>query len=815
MKKISLLLALLLILMPSCVMAGQVEESLLTYESDGAVLTIDPATMAVSFTPAGSEVTYTTAVLQSTSGSRAMKNLQKSALSVQYIANALAGTISAMDSFSMSVDLGEATVERLPEGFRVSYGIGSNELVVDDLPKMIPVEIYHERLKPAWTEKNDKLFNSNYRVVPRGDGSSVFVRAKDDLGKLVISQLYELIFTQGGYTLEERDAHNAEYGHEVKTNPHLDVVMDFLVDGGDLVVSLPMNEVKTTIDNDLIAIDVLPYFLSADRAQKGYLFVPDGSGAIMNFSNDRLGIAAYSTTVYGRDPLIRADEYRPAAYPTNLPVYGIKDETGAVLCIIEEGAELATITADIAGHSDDYNRVFSSFTLRNIERVAMGGNKTVTTPRYAEDTYTGNIRLRYRFLPGADQTYVEMADAYRTYLLEGGVLKETEPAGHAPLFIEMIGAVRKQKFLLGIPYNSTVQATTIAQAGQIYDALKAAGMGNIQLLYSGLFRQGVKHGPLDKGALDGGLGGAQALKDLAKRLERNGDTLYPSIFLGRVYNTRGFSAVRNAARTHDGDTAVVYEASEPQLRGVPYFGSAYLSPLYLKDYTASVRSQLEKLGVTGVNVQDLGNTLVGTYKRREHVSPIHAVPYVESALELLNDQKLMLDCPNLYALPYADVLTNVPEQGNGYKLLDADIPFLQMVYDGCLTYSGVSWNLEPQIPLERQLLHAMEGKTAPRFTLTWEKPTIFHDTIDMTFLGYFSTWHEESLPVIQRAYEAYDAYYQQVADARIVRHDILSPTLRAVHFDNGVQLLLNYSDQEATADGITIPANGYILSGGE
>jgi len=30
-----------------------------------------------------------------------------------------------------------------------------------------------------------------------------------------------------------------------------------------------------------------------------------------------------------------------------------------------------------------------------------------------------------------------------------------------------------------------------------------------------------------------------------------------------------------------------------------------------------------------------------------------------------------------------------------------------------------------------------------------------------------------------------------------------------------VQLLLNYSDQEATADGITIPANGYILSGGE
>ena len=35
----------------------------------------------------------------------------------------------------MSVDLGEAKVERLPNGFRVYYAIGSNELVVDDLPR--------------------------------------------------------------------------------------------------------------------------------------------------------------------------------------------------------------------------------------------------------------------------------------------------------------------------------------------------------------------------------------------------------------------------------------------------------------------------------------------------------------------------------------------------------------------------------------------------------------------------------------------------------------------------------------------------------
>lgn len=820
MKKFTLFAACLmlvgLMILPAFATEGeQADLSTLVIEQDGAKLTLDPESFQISFQPADSEKVYPTLATSSPSGSRVMRNLQQSALSVQFIANALSGTTGSMDSYSMSVDLGEASFEPLPKGFRVTYTIGSNELTVDDLPKMIPVATYNERLQPHWDERNDKLFKSNYRVVPREDGNSLFVRIKDDLGKLAITQLYELIFNVGDYTVEDRDNDNAAYGHVVEfINPKITVVMDYLIDKGDLIVSVPLSELTFTKDNEVTALDVLPYFLSADKAQQGYLFVPDGPGALIHFNNNRMGIAAYSTPVFGRDVLIRADEYRLPTPPTNLPVYGIKTNEGAVLAIIEEGAELATITADISGHSDDYNRVFSTFTLRDVERVAMGGNKTVTTPRYASDVYEGSLRLRYRFLNGADAGYVQMAKEYRQYLMDAKVLTEAEQDSTAPLFVELVGAVKKQKFFLGIPYDATVQATTIQQAAQIYDELRQAGISNIKLLYSGLFSGGVKHGALYKARLDGGLGKASDLTALAKRLQDDGNTLYPAINLGRVYSPKGFSMMNNAARQHDGSIAQVFEPFQPQLNAKPYKGSAYIAPNHLQDYVSKVINNMNGLQLNGVFVQDLGNTLVGTYKRNAHISPIHAVPMVQQALSAIAPLNTMMDSPNAYALPYTHAITNLSTLSSGHKLLDATVPFAQMVYDGSLPYSSPSWNLNPQIPLSRHLLSAIESKTAPRFTLSFAQPTIFHNTGDLDFLGYFATWYKDALPQVVEAYAAYQAFYEQVTGARIIDHQIITKDTRQVRYDNGVQVLLNYGEDEALINGAAVPGGGYLIKGG-
>ena len=394
------------------------------------------------------------------------------------------------------------------------------------------------------------------------------------------------------------------------------------------------------------------------------------------------------------------------------------------------------------------------------------------------------------------------------------MLREQEEAPQAPLFVELIGAVKKQKFILGIPYDATVQATTITQARQIYEELKGAGIGNIQLLYSGLFSGGVKHAALSGARLDGGLGKAGDLTNLATQLKNAGDSLYRTINLGRVYNPKGFSMINNAARLHDGSIATVFEPFQPQLNAKPYKGSAYIAPNYLKDYVPAVLNKLASYQFGGLYVQDLGNTLVGTYKRNANISPIHAVPMVQEALSLLTPRQVMMDSPNAYALPYTDVITNLSTLSSGHKLLDATIPFVQMVYDGSLTYSSASWNLNPQIPISRHLLSAIESKTAPRFTLSWAPPTLFHNTGDLDFLGYFATWHEDALPLVLEAYNAYQAFYEQVAGARITDHQIITKDTRAVTYDNGIQVLLNYGENEAQVNGTTVPGSGYVIQGG-
>ncbi|MDI9521058.1 MAG: DUF5696 domain-containing protein [Bacillota bacterium] len=810
---LSCLMILLMLVSPALA-----SDAVLQIEKDGAKLQLDPSNMLISFTPPGSDTAYEAWVKQSDSGSRAMQNLQKSLLSVQYITNARTGTSLSMDSYSMCVDLGEAKYEELENGFRIRLSIGPNELVIDDLPKAIPVSTYNERLRPHWSERNDKLFKSNYRVVPREEGESMFVRVKDDLGRLAISQLYKLFFETGEYTLEDRDKDNEAYGYVVEyVNPKIILAMDFQIDQGDLLVSVPLSELSNTKDNDVVSLDLLPYFLSETQGKKGYLFVPDGSGALINFDNQRLGIAAYSAPVYGEDLLIRADEYRPSSSSSiSLPVYGIKTEEGAAMCIIEEGAELANITAAVSGHSDEFNRIYSTFTLRDIERVAMGGNKTVTTPRYAEDVYQGTLKLRYKFMPGADKGYADMAFAYKNYLKDQGVLKAQENwAEHAPLQIELIGAVQKQKFFLGIPYQSTVTATSIEQANSIYDKIKQSGAQNVQLLYSGLFRQGVKHANLNPARLENGIGSATQLKELSQKMKAAGDSLYPVAYLGRVYSVRGFSTFSNAARLHDGSVARVFEPFEPQLRGVSVKNSAYISPAYLPEYAQGVQNSLSEYGASGLAVHDLGNTLVGTYKRRGHISPIHSVPYYQQSLDTLAKNPLMLDTPNAYALPYASSVSNLPTQSSDYKLFNFSVPFLQLVYDGMLPYAGTSWNLRPQQLPQLLLLEAIESRTAPRFTLTYEEPTIFHDTGDLDFTGYFATWYQDSLPHVLEAWKAYDDFYQQVKGARITGHEILGDTVRATHYDNGKTVLVNYGERRKSALGASIPGFSYVIQGGE
>ena len=789
-------------------------------ENENRALLLNEETLQLRLVDIPTGKTWDSCVMDGQQGNKTVKNVQKSALLATFISNAQNATTTTFDSYSKSLQTGTYSWKLIENGVQIDFTIGDDTFIIDDLPKAIRADKYTAlRDNAGWDNKDLKKFQENYRAVKiEGLDQEYMIRVKDDsLSVLLIKQLYDLIFTSGIYTEADMDEDNAAVNYERTYLPELQTVMRFALDGDDLLVTIPCDEIAFTEDNEVTSLEVLPYFLSADTSQEGYILVPDGCGALINLNNQKAAATAYAMQVYGKDALINASTYVSSRQDVALPVFGIKRTDSAMLAIIEQGAEIAGIYANISGRSDEFNRVDVNFTLLDIENVSLAGNESVTSPRYCDDVYQGDIVMRYRWLTDEKDDYLKMAQVYRQYLVDTGSLIPREKDENAPFFLEIIGAVRKDAFFLGIPYSSSVQATTISQAGDIYRAVRDAGISNVHMIYSGLFSGGVKNASLTRLSLDGGMGGDKALTDLAALLRSNGDTLYPGVYWGRVYSNRGFNVLTQASRKHDGDPAQAYTFGEPVLKhSRTDHPGYYISPYYLPSYTSQALDNLKKYQLDGLNLFDLGNTPVGDFKRKQNISRLSALSVYEKALETIGEQYgLLLDEPLLYAFKYAEGATNLPSSDNGFAITDAYIPFLQWVLDGSMPYSSASWNVESYLGMETHLLWALESGSCPRFTFCWQDPSIFAHTEDMDYMAYFSTQYRDYLSAAAELYSKYNAFYQQVRGAQPTGHDILGGGLRKVTYSNGLALYVNYGKTDVTADGLTVPALGYVVREGD
>ena len=823
MRRISwlLLLALVMSLFVSAYayeMRAEDEGFTVIAENETRALLFNETTTEVRIVDLASGKTWDSAEMNGSQGNRTIKSLQKAALQASFIINSQTSpvTTTTMDSYSRSVDSGTFEWKLIDNGVEITYTIGDSAYIVDDLPKAIRVDKYLKIVENSnWSTSQKKDFDSNYRAVPQKDSDYEYmIRVKDDsLSALLIKKLYEMIFDSGVYTQQDLLEDNAVVGYERKYSPKVHLTVRYQLDGDDLLFTVPCNEISFTEGNELVSFSALPYMLTADNTQEGYILVPDGSGALISLNNQKLSATPYSMPVYGSDALINADDYVSKRTDVVLPLVAIKRTDSAMIAIIEKGMEMATINTNVSGHSDEFNRASISFSIRNLENVALAGNESITSSRYASDIYQGDVVVRYKWLTDEDSTYLDIAKTYREYLVENELLVNAEAEENAPFFMEILGAVNKDKFFLGIPYQSTVQATTIEQARKIYEMARDQGITNIQMIYTGLFSGGIKNAALTDLDLDSGIGSEKELNALTKLLEENGDAFYPGVYWGRVYTDRDFNELQDASRKHDGEPAVVYTFGEPVLKhSRTNHQGYYISPYYLGDYTEKALKNMNRLSISGLSLFDLGNTPVGDHKRKANLSRVHATGTFEEALESISGEyELMLDKPLLYAFKYADSATNLPRGDNGFAITDYSIPFLQWVLDGSVVYSSESWNTESYMGYENQLLWALESKSAPRFTFSWEKPSVYANTEDVDYMAYYSSRYTDSLSIAAEMYGIYNDFYKMVADANLVEHTILDGDVRRIVYDNGVTLYLNYSYTDALAGDVTVPAMSYVI----
>ncbi len=200
-------------------------------------------------------------------------------------------------------------------------------------------------------------------------------------------------------------------------------------------------------------IAVMPYFAASGLESSGYMVVPDGSGAVINHNNNKSSYAVYTQEIYGRDPALNLETKTLETKTAPFPVFGNVEGSKGYAAIIDKGAADATVYAETSGVNTSYNNVYAGFAVRRSDSVSRnvsngyGGSNTLS--RTAVSAYVpedGEIRIEYRLINKEGLSYVDLAEAYRSYLTAGGIAPS---GGGAPLYLSFTGGI-SDLFKLGL-----------------------------------------------------------------------------------------------------------------------------------------------------------------------------------------------------------------------------------------------------------------------------------------------------------------------------------------------------------------------------
>jgi hypothetical protein len=346
------------------------------------------------------------------------------------------GQKSSKNSSADSVSLKQAIAEPIEGGLKVTYTLGKTSSGIDILPKAMTAERYQTLILDPVGEKYERYLFVAYQNDKNKD---VYERNDKELTALRLNKVIEA-FEEAGYTPEDLMIDNAGSGadgdREVFTVP-----VEYKLQGDQLIARVPTSEVLYPKAFPLTNITLLPYFGAADTNDQGYMLVPDGSGSLIQLNNGKERYDAYIQPVYGDDGGTWNGEIDDDSTiePIRLPVYGLKKNDSAFLAIIDQGAAVSSINAEVSKLKSSYNSVFPSFELISQERINLSAvtsdasTKSKEIPVFQQRPVHSDFSVRYAFLTEEAADYVGMATYYREYLQAEKVLTKQGVIPRNPL----------------------------------------------------------------------------------------------------------------------------------------------------------------------------------------------------------------------------------------------------------------------------------------------------------------------------------------------------------------------------------------------
>ena len=559
---------------------------------------------------------------------------------------------------------------------------------------------------------------------------------------------------------------------------------------------------ETFTDTRVCGVYLLPCFGATKLDEKaGYMLVPEAAGALIEFSNgEGVGTTPFSKRVYGTnigvDKSVMTELNRPAEQIT-LPVYGMAytDDQLGYLAVVENGSEAAEIMAYPGGVITDYNWAAAHFTLR--EQYIAQTTRTLGLNSRESKPYMRDMTVRFYILSGDNASYTGMAQRYRKVLQESGGLNTADTTYRPRL--DFLGA-ESVEFLL---WNSVEPMTSVEQMDEILTACDESGIADPLVIYRG-WQPGGLTWSLGSGSvkLEGKLGREDDLIDLAQKIRENGGKFMLEIDPvqanpDRMYNMR-VDVVRTLGQT----------IAEHQTGKELYPKLYYLTPGRSAEI---LKAMADKWGkhVDGLALVKLPNTLYSYYSRGGNHSRGETLAAYQDTLASLN-APLALENPLSGYLGQTDVFLDLPLDTTSYSFLSAEVPFLPMVLSGNIPYYATWLNFESN--QQKALLKLVEYGAYPSWLLTGEdvQPLIHTNSSDV-----FSAKWDVLLSTMTEINGKLAALHEAIGGSAMAKHELLDTDVVKVTYENGTAVYINYRKADVNADGITVPALGYLVKGGD
>ncbi|MBQ4130710.1 MAG: hypothetical protein IJD71_00035 [Clostridia bacterium] len=547
-------------------------------------------------------------------------------------------------------------------------------------------------------------------------------------------------------------------------------------------------------DYRLISVGFMTNFGAVKNDKSANIFVPTGTGAIINCAEDVDGIKEYTGTIYGDDITNRVPMDKIDNTALRMPVFGSYDAEKGLLGIIDSAMGSATLTVNASNDRTGYSTVSPEFYVRGYDtfrKVYYGQNMGVTsTKRPNDDISNQTFKVLYYPLFGDEANYNGMAKKYQSYLVAKGLLTKTNTVS-SPYSITLLGGTNTTKSFFGIPYKKISPLTTFTEAKSILEKLnKDIGvLPQVRLLAYG--DSGLRPGTIAGGSKYPSEYGSK--KDLLSLVDycKNTNLFLDFDIITYSKSGNGFSLSGDVAKTAIGYKAERFPTTPTRVQDKknPYYALGRDS---LAKAAEKALKKADKYSANAVSLSTLGMYAYSDYKDNTYINRNLIEAEAKAILDNAKKQGYVTAVAdaNAYAAAAADVVFDVPLTSGEYDVFSYDIPFYQMVFS---SYKPLYSNpVNSEANLDRAIAKSVAYGMGLGYYIT---NGYVDDSDDLGEYKLYQTVFDDNDEKIKKTLidDNFISIYNKVNGAALVNYKLTKGLAKSV-FSNGVVIYTNLSN---------------------